>query len=85
LYEVELTLLEAESLPSSASPPLLLNVCLLPVATQMLQPTLPLLLAAATAVLQRPNALLRKAQSIAIRLKDERSGEINHPPPPNAS
>jgi hypothetical protein len=82
---VEQTLFEAESPPASASPPLLLHVCLLPVATQMLQPTLPLLLAAATEVLQRPNALLRKTQSIAIRLKDERSGKKNHPPLLNAS
>jgi hypothetical protein len=82
---VELTLLEAESPPASTSPPLLLHVRLLPVATQMLQPTLPLLLAAATAVPQRPNALLRKTQSIATRLKDERSGKINHPALPNAS
>jgi hypothetical protein len=78
---VELTLLEAESPPASASPPLLLHVCLFPV----LQPTPPLLLAAATAVLQRPNALLCKAKSIAIRMKDEISGKINRPPLLNAS
>ena len=77
---MELTLLEAESPPASNSPPLLLHTCLLPVAPQLLQPTLLRLLAAATAVLQRPNALLRKTQSIAITLTHERTGKINPPP-----
>ena len=77
---MELTLLEAESPPASTSPPLLLHTCLSPVAPQLLQPTLLRLLAAATAVLQRPNALLRKTQSIAIILTHERTGKINPPP-----